>query len=64
MTESHVIDRMSLEQPESVKAEHGLCAYCGARPTWPVTWSFEDGSSYTIYLCERCDQQEMMLEDD
>jgi len=35
------------------------CAYCGARPTWPVVWSSEDGSSYTIYLCAECDEQEL-----
>lgn len=33
------------------------CAYCGARPTWPVTWE-DDGGSYTTFLCAECDEQE------
>jgi hypothetical protein len=36
---------------------HEPCAYCGARPTWPVTWE-DDGGSYTTYLCAECDEQE------
>jgi hypothetical protein len=33
------------------------CAYCGERPTWPVTWS-GDGQETTLFLCAKCDEQE------
>ncbi|MCP9448129.1 MAG: hypothetical protein NNA22_11265 [Nitrospira sp.] len=33
------------------------CAYCGARPTWPVVWS-HDGVTSSIYLCAECDANE------
>jgi hypothetical protein len=34
------------------------CAYCGARPTWPVLWTYDDGMKYTLYLCAECDDEE------
>jgi hypothetical protein len=33
------------------------CAYCGARPTWPVTWTV-DGQESTVFLCAACDERE------
>lgn len=34
------------------------CAYCGARPTWPVEW--DDGrGAWTVYLCAACDDAEI-----
>jgi len=32
------------------------CAYCGARPTWPVTWTGQ--TSTTVFLCAACDGEE------
>lgn len=37
---------------------HEPCAYCGARPTWPVMWSGRDIGDITIYLCALCDEGE------
>ena len=34
------------------------CAYCGRRPTWPVTWTV-DGTQATYYLCGECEHQEV-----
>lgn len=34
------------------------CAYCGARPTWPIVWG-EGSNAHTIYLCAQCDADEM-----
>jgi len=48
-----------IDKPLPEGASHEPCAYCGARPTWPVVWSSEDGSSYTIYLCAECDEAEI-----
>jgi hypothetical protein len=38
-------------------ASNEPCAYCGARPTWPVVWT-SDGQSHTVYLCAECDDDE------
>lgn len=34
------------------------CAYCGARPTWPVVWGIGTESPTTLYLCAACDDAE------
>ncbi|RMD69938.1 MAG: hypothetical protein D6819_05575 [Gammaproteobacteria bacterium] len=35
------------------------CAYCGSRPTWPVTWTGEDEEEgFVVYLCAECDSKE------
>ena len=34
------------------------CAYCGARPTWPVTWGVGEQAT-TVYLCAFCDHEEV-----
>jgi len=49
---------METELPQGASNEP--CAYCGARPTWPVVWTHEDGSTYTIYLCAQCDEEELL----
>jgi hypothetical protein len=40
-------------------ASHEPCAYCGARPTWPVVWTNDDGTEYTVFLCAECDEDEI-----
>jgi hypothetical protein len=40
-------------------ASHESCAYCGARPTWPVVWTYGDGAEHVIYLCAECDEAEI-----
>jgi hypothetical protein len=44
-----------------MKSEHEPCAYCGARPTW---WRYDDGTTYTVYLCADCDDDEIAAFDD
>lgn len=40
------------------------CAYCGARPTWAVSWG-QDGHVRAVWLCADCDEAEgRALEDD
>jgi hypothetical protein len=41
------------------RGSHEPCAYCGARPTWPVIWHYDDGEEHVIYLCASCDDREI-----
>jgi len=34
------------------------CAYCGARPTYPVVWE-DEGHRICVYLCRECDSREI-----
>jgi len=52
------------EPPMPEGASQEPCAYCGARPTWPVVWTYDDGTEYTVYLCAQCDEEETMALDD
>lgn len=45
------------EKPLPEGASNEPCAYCGARSTWPVVWTY-DGQTYTVYLCAECDERE------
>jgi hypothetical protein len=55
-------DEVEKSLPEGASNEP--CAYCGARPTWPVVWTHDDGSAYTIYLCAECDDEEIVALED
>ncbi len=36
------------------------CAHCGARPSYEVRWTASEGEEQTVlYLCARCDEDEM-----
>ena len=35
------------------------CAYCGARPTYPVVWEDDQGHRICVYLCRECDSREI-----
>jgi hypothetical protein len=49
----------TMETPMPDGASNEPCAYCGARPTWPVVWT-RDGQKHTVYLCAECDEEEIM----
>jgi hypothetical protein len=54
-----------IENPPPEVASNEPCAYCGARPTWPVVWKYDDDTTYTVYLCAQCDGMEIMsIEED
>jgi DNA-directed RNA polymerase subunit RPC12/RpoP len=54
-----------IENPLPEGASYEPCAYCGARPTWPVVWTYDDGTTYTVYLCSQCDEVETVsIEED
>jgi alpha-D-ribose 1-methylphosphonate 5-phosphate C-P lyase len=36
------------------------CAYCGARPTYLVVWEDDQGHRLFAYLCEQCDDAEIL----
>ncbi len=43
--------------------EDHTCEYCGASPAFEVVWTTHVGESvvesYSVYLCERCDDLEI-----
>jgi hypothetical protein len=41
-----------------MKSEHEPCAYCGARPAWPMMWRHDNGTTYILHLCAVCESNE------
>jgi hypothetical protein len=47
------------DKPLPKGASNEPCAYCGARPTWPIVWTYDGGEEHTVYLCAQCDEREI-----